>query len=67
MNQSELYNEKLIEGLLNGRASILVGAGFSLNALRANESVKKDLPLWNGLIDAMYEKLDLEEEKKVKV
>ena len=66
MNQSELYNEKLIEGLLNGRASILVGAGFSLNALRANESVKKDLPLWNGLIDAMYEKLDLEEEKKVK-
>lgn len=64
MNQSELYNEKLIEGLLNGRASILVGAGFSLNALRANESVKKDLPLWNGLIDAMYEKLDLAKEGK---
>lgn len=64
MNQSELYNEKLIEGLLNGRASILVGAGFSLNALRANESVKKDLPLWNGLIDAMYEKLDLAKDRK---
>ncbi len=64
MNQSELYNEKLIEGLLNGRASVLVGAGFSLNALRANESVKHDLPLWNGLIDVMYEKLDLAKDRK---
>lgn len=64
MNQSELYNEKLIEGLLNERVSILVGAGFSRNALRANESVTHDLPLWNGLIDVMYEKLDLKEGKE---
>lgn len=63
-NQSELYMDHIVESLVRHKASILVGAGFSRNALPANESVKGSMPLWNQLTDQFYKLLDLEGSKE---
>lgn len=62
-NQSELYANQIINALVNHRASILVGSGFSRNAISINYS-NKVMPLWNDLIDEFYKRLDLHENQK---
>lgn len=63
-NQSELYANQIINALVNHRASILVGSGFSRNAISINHSNNKGMPLWNDLIDEFYNRLDIHEDQK---
>lgn len=50
------YTEEIIEALVSGHASVMVGSGFSNNADK-NGYTKKHFKDWNGLADAFYEKL----------
>lgn len=63
-NQSELYMDHIVESLVKHKASILVGDGFSRNALPRNESVNKSMPLWNELTNQFYDLLDLDGSKE---
>lgn len=57
---SELYVNELVNSLVAGHASILVGAGMSKNADPANDSIKAAMPLWLDLIDGFCDKLSIE-------
>lgn len=53
---TEIYISEIAERLWSGHASIMVGAGFSMNAQRNNMPIKK-FPSWNDLGDIFYQKL----------
>ena len=48
---SKQYIEELVQSLVNGHASVLVGAGFSKNAEPVNEMTKGKMPDWTQLSD----------------
>lgn len=50
------YLNEIAERLWSNHAAVMVGAGFSKNALKSNPS-SKDAPNWNELGDIFYEKL----------
>jgi hypothetical protein len=52
----EIYISEIAERLWSGHASLMVGAGFSMNAQRSNMPIKK-FPSWNDLGDIFYQKL----------
>ncbi len=52
----EIYISEIAERLWSGHASIMVGAGFSMNAQTYETSTVK-FPSWNDLGDCFYEKL----------
>ncbi len=49
------YFLEIANRLYSGHATVMVGAGFSKNALRSN-STKKHFPSWNQLGDVFYKK-----------
>lgn len=55
-NDVKLYLEEIAERLYSGHASIMVGAGFSKNAI--GNSASKSFPSWNELADVFYKKLN---------
>ncbi|HAC21358.1 MAG TPA: hypothetical protein DCF91_04565 [Porphyromonadaceae bacterium] len=55
-NSIKHYLSEIADRLWSGHASIMVGAGFSKNAQKANYSTKS-FPTWNELGDIFYEKL----------
>ena len=61
---SELYVNELVNSLVAGHASILVGAGMSRNANPANDSIKVAMPLWLDLIDEFCDKLSIEDKDR---
>lgn len=50
------YLSEIAERLWSGHASIMIGAGFSMNAKKVNERAKR-FPSWNNLGDCFYKKL----------
>lgn len=52
----EIYISEIAERLYVGHASLMVGAGFSMNA-KKGESTSKNFPSWNDLGDSFYKKL----------
>lgn len=60
--ESQLYEEEIVTSLKEGRASVFVGAGFSLNADPINDQVKAKMPLWNDLLDEFCDKLGYKNE-----
>lgn len=56
---TQLYIDEIINSLVVGHASVLVGAGFSRNADPANEDVKSPMPTWWQLSDVFCEKLGI--------
>lgn len=52
----EIYISEIAERLWSGHASLMVGAGFSMNA-KKGESATKNFPSWNDLGDCFYQKL----------
>jgi len=58
------FLHEIAERLRTGHASVMVGAGFSKNALRSSKT--QIIPDWNELIDRFYEKLNAGCEKNVK-
>jgi hypothetical protein len=55
-NNIEVYLSEIAERLWSGHASLMVGAGFSMNA-KKNETITKKFPSWNDLGDCFYQKL----------
>ena len=53
---SELYVKEIVDNLKKHHASVLVGAGFSRNAIRLDGS-EKHMPNWNELAVIFSEKL----------
>ena len=51
-----LIREKLWKGQAYGRAAVLVGAGFSRNAIRRSPHTRP-IPLWSDIGRSMYKKL----------
>lgn len=62
-SMSEPYINEIVNSLLEHRAAVLVGAGFSRNADPVNNTIKSKMPMWNGLIDKFCEKLGIEDRK----
>ncbi len=56
-NDIKAFISEIAEKLWTGHASIMIGAGFSKNANKANSSVKS-FPNWTELGDIFYEKLN---------
>ena len=56
---SELYIDEILKNLKNGHASVLVGAGFSMNADRIDGANKK-MPSWNELSDSFCKLLGID-------
>lgn len=52
----EIYISEIAERLWSGHASLMVGAGFSMNAQK-NVIYTKKFPSWNDLGDIFYQKL----------
>lgn len=52
----EIYLSEIAERLYVGHASLMVGAGFSMNA-KKGEATSKNFPSWNDLGDIFYQKL----------
>lgn len=52
----DIYLTEIAERLYVGHASLMVGAGFSMNA-KKGESTSKNFPSWNDLGDCFYQKL----------
>ncbi len=50
------YLFEIAERLWSGHATVMVGAGFSKNAIKT-DTTKKDLPNWNELGDVFFEKI----------
>ncbi len=63
MKESELYLNEIKNKLRAGHASVLVGSGFSRNAIRKDGSDKK-MPEWSDLADLFCEKLGIDPEDK---
>lgn len=61
---SKQYIEELVQSLVNGHASVLVGAGFSKNAEPVNEMTKGKMPDWTQLSDVFCQKLGITEKKQ---
>jgi len=55
-NTTEGYLKHISDSLKNGKAAVLIGAGFSKNAEKSIQSAP-DFPLWNDLGNAFYNKL----------
>ena len=55
---SELFVKEIVNNLKNHHAAVLVGAGFSRNAIRLDGS-EKLMPDWNELAKIFCEKLGL--------
>ena len=55
---SELFVKEIVNNLKNHHAAVLVGAGFSGNAIRLDGS-EKLMPDWNELAKIFCEKLGL--------
>ena len=51
------YLDEIAERLYSGRAAVLVGAGFSKNALRSGQA-SHQFPDWRELGDALYKRLN---------
>ncbi|MDD4529025.1 MAG: SIR2 family protein [Bacteroidales bacterium] len=56
MDDIEIYLSEIAERLWSGHASLMVGAGFSMNA-KKSETTTKSFPSWNYLGDCFYKKL----------
>jgi hypothetical protein len=52
----EIYISEIAERLWSGHASLMIGAGFSMNAKKSEATTKK-FPAWNELGDCFYQKL----------
>ena len=61
---SELYINEIANSLLEHRAAVLVGAGFSRNADPVNNTIKSKMPMWNGLIDKFCDKLGIDDKHR---
>ena len=55
-NNIEIYLSEIAERLWSEHASLMVGAGFSMNA-KKNEVTTKKIPSWNDLGDCFHQKL----------
>jgi len=55
-NDIASYLNEIANHLWLNHASVMIGSGFSKNAIKTNTEVK-DFPLWNDLGDIFYEKL----------
>jgi len=55
-NNIDTYLTEIAERLWSGHASVMIGAGFSRNAAK-NENTSKKFLSWNDLGDIFYEKL----------
>jgi len=55
-NDIDIYLSEIAERLWSGHASLMVGAGFSMNA-KKSDAATKNFPLWNDLGDCFYKKL----------
>lgn len=55
-NNVDVYISEIAERLWSGHASIMIGAGFSMNVQRSDIPLKK-FPSWNDLGDVFYKKL----------
>lgn len=49
--------DEIVERLLSNHAAVMVGAGFSMNALKSSPEVKR-FPSWADLGDAFYKKVN---------
>lgn len=58
-NMIQLYLNEIADRLSQGRATVMVGAGFSKNAIKVKNTDKRFLS-WNELGDIFYEKLNRE-------
>lgn len=63
-SMSELYIDEIVSSLLEHRAAILVGAGFSRNADPVNNTIQSKMPMWNGLIDKFCDKLGIDDKHR---
>ena len=55
-NDIEIYLSEIAERLWSGHASLMVGAGFSMNA-KKGEATTKNFPSWNDLGNVFFQKL----------
>jgi NAD-dependent SIR2 family protein deacetylase len=55
-NNIESYLSEIAERLWSGHASLMVGAGFSMNAKKGDANAKS-FPLWSDLGDIFFQKL----------
>lgn len=56
MEDIEIYLSEIAERLWSGHASLMVGAGLSMNA-KKSETETKSFPSWNDLGDCFFQKL----------
>ena len=63
-SMSELYINEIVNSLLEHRAAVLIGAGFSRNADPVNNTIKSKMPMWNGLIDKFCDKLGIDDKHR---
>jgi hypothetical protein len=64
-NSEEPFLDEIAEKLFSGHAAIMVGSGFSRNAVPDGEN-QPQFPTWAGLGDAFYEKLYASEDEGAK-
>jgi len=50
------YISEIAAKMMDGRAAVMIGAGFSRNAIKSDPN-RKDFPTWNELGDLFYEKI----------
>ena len=60
----QVHLNEIAERLNQGKATVMVGAGFSKNAVKIKNTDKKFLS-WNELADLFYEKLNSCKEQEV--
>lgn len=63
-SMSELYIDEIVSSLLEHRAAVLVGAGFSRNADPVNNTIQSKMPMWNELIDKFCDKLGIDDKHR---
>jgi len=64
-NSEKPFLDEIAERLFSGHAAVMVGAGFSRNAVPKDEALP-EFPTWIELSDVFYEKLYEKDQKKEK-
>ena len=63
-SQAKQYLDIIADSLVNNHAAVMIGAGFSRNAIKKNPSSNvKGFSLWNDLVKICLKKLNPDYEK----
>jgi hypothetical protein len=57
MEPSDEHVQRLAEYIADNKASVVVGAGFSLNAIPKDSRCKRTFPLWGEIASQMYSRV----------